>query len=388
MSRVLVVDDIEENVYYLKAMLEGHGHETRLARNGAEALLALPWADVIVSDILMPVMDGYELCRRVRKDPRVSSLPFLFYTATYTTEADRRFAIDVGADDFVIKPVEPDVLLDAIERLLAKGAIRRQDEEGDAGLDDRSYLLRHEQALFSKLEKKITELEAANAELGRQKEAADRSAEALARAEGEATAKGRTIERLYRELYHRSRNNLQVVSSLFRLHSASGPSEVSAFVRRMEPMIQALALIQDSIHESPDLGTLAARDFLVSLASSFARDDEGEGVEVRSEARVEDVSVPVSLATPFGIVACELLRGAANAVRAAGGGRIATECSADGDGSIRVAVDTGGPAMPTDEAGMKLAIELAEQQLHGTLESTGSRLTLRFDPGTATGNGG
>src|SRR4051794_30170311 len=113
MTRILVVDDKEENLYYLEVLLKASGAEVETARHGAEALVrarAVP-PDLIISDLLMPVMDGYTLLRHWKADPRLKSVPFMVYTATYTEPEDESLAFRLGADAFVLKPCEPDVFL-------------------------------------------------------------------------------------------------------------------------------------------------------------------------------------------------------------------------------------------------------------------------------------
>src|SRR5271167_1286346 len=106
MSRILIVDDKEENLYYLRTVLEGQGSIVESACHGAEALVKarLNPPDLIVSDLLMPVMDGYTLLRHWKADARLKKIPFIVYTATYTEEEDERLALSLGADAFILKP--------------------------------------------------------------------------------------------------------------------------------------------------------------------------------------------------------------------------------------------------------------------------------------------
>ncbi len=112
MKRLLVVDDHENALYFLRVLLEGHGYSVELARNGAEALDKARESppDAIISDILMPVMDGFALCRAWRADERLAGIPFIFYTATYTDPKDEKLGLGLGADAFITKPAEPDEL--------------------------------------------------------------------------------------------------------------------------------------------------------------------------------------------------------------------------------------------------------------------------------------
>jgi len=167
--KVLIVDDKEDARYLLQALLTGHGHDVGIATNGEEALeraRAEP-PDLIISDILMPVMDGFRLCREIRKDDALRDRLFVFYTATYTQDSDADFAMKIGADDFIRKPTEPDAFLARIEAVLEKaekGAAGREPE-----LEEEAEVLRlYSDRLVAKLEKRSLDLQE---ELARRQEA-------------------------------------------------------------------------------------------------------------------------------------------------------------------------------------------------------------------------
>lgn len=159
MTRVLIVDDKEDNLYYLKVLLEGHGCAVTTAGHGAEALVKARQSppDVVISDLLMPVMDGYTLLRHWKADPSLGRLPFIVYTATYTEQADEDLALDMGADAFIRKPAEPEEFLAELHKV-RQTAVKR----GGLGGDDKAVLESYSRLLIRKLEEKTLQLEEAN----------------------------------------------------------------------------------------------------------------------------------------------------------------------------------------------------------------------------------
>src|SRR5690348_9933292 len=120
MSRVLIVDDHEENLYVLRVLLAGHGWEVNEAKNGVEALQVARQhpPQLIIADLLMPVMDGYTLLRHWKADDKLKSIPFVVYTATYTDADDEKLAMDMGADAFIVKPAEPEAFMSRINDVI------------------------------------------------------------------------------------------------------------------------------------------------------------------------------------------------------------------------------------------------------------------------------
>ncbi len=164
MSRILIVDDKQDNVYLLRALLTGHGCEVDEARNGAEALVKarLSPPDLVISDLLMPVMDGYTLLRHWKSDERLRQIPFVVYTATYTEPQDERLALSLGADAFIVKPTEPEPFIALIQEVLAKGNDGLLFPAKHPTGDEDVQLKQYNESLIRKLEKRALQLEQAN----------------------------------------------------------------------------------------------------------------------------------------------------------------------------------------------------------------------------------
>ena len=167
MLRALIADDLPQNLYMLEVLLKTNGFEVNKASDGAEALKIaheIP-PSLIISDILMPGMDGFNLCKTWKADPELSTIPFVFYTATYTDPRDEKLALSLGADRFLVKPMEVDQFLQAIQEVLD----RSKKDEGvvpveDAPKDEYFYK-EYNEALIRKLEDKMMELQKANKKL-------------------------------------------------------------------------------------------------------------------------------------------------------------------------------------------------------------------------------
>jgi len=168
MNRILIVDDKFENLYLLRVLLQGNGYVVDEARHGAEALdkaRANP-PSMIISDLLMPVMDGYTLLREWKADPLLATIPFVVYTATYTEAKDERLALDMGADAFIIKPAEPEPFMSRINDVLKSGAISTAAIRTPA-IGESDSLKTYNEVLINKLEKRTAQLEAHVDELQR-----------------------------------------------------------------------------------------------------------------------------------------------------------------------------------------------------------------------------
>ncbi len=157
---ILIADDKEDNIYLLECLLKGNGHSVKSAENGQAAFEMLEAGDfqMIISDILMPVMDGFQLCRKVRAEEKYSHVLFIIYTATYTGYQDEEFAHKIGADMFIQKPCEPEKLLGIIQELAEKYNPGRPLSDSSQ-LQEDDVLKLYNERLVRKLEQKMIQAE-------------------------------------------------------------------------------------------------------------------------------------------------------------------------------------------------------------------------------------
>jgi len=131
-NTVLLVDDDVRNVFSLGSVLKRYGITVIPARNGQEGLDALdahPEVNLVLMDIMMPVMDGYEAMRRIRNEPRWRSMPIVALTAK-AMKGDRQKCLDAGASDYVTKPVDLDQLTSVLRVWLGSRPRRSPETAG------------------------------------------------------------------------------------------------------------------------------------------------------------------------------------------------------------------------------------------------------------------
>jgi CheY-like chemotaxis protein len=126
--KVLIVDDTPANLRLLRAVLEGENFAVVEAADGVEALQVLERGgiDAVISDILMPNMDGYRFCHEVRQRKNLRHLPLIIYSSTYNSPADAQLALDMGADKYIKKPAPIKEITAALEEIIRRGPRRRR----------------------------------------------------------------------------------------------------------------------------------------------------------------------------------------------------------------------------------------------------------------------
>ena len=158
--KILIVEDNDNSRVLLESAFSANGYEVESSENGRVALeraVAAP-PDLIISDILMPEMDGYTLCRKVKADRRLRDIPFVFYTATYTDPQNEKLAMDLGAAKFVVKPMEIDLLLKDIEAILENSKLNRGTPSSEPSKDELELQKDYSKIIAKKLDAKVREL--------------------------------------------------------------------------------------------------------------------------------------------------------------------------------------------------------------------------------------
>lgn len=161
MTKILVADDNSQNRYLLEALLKGCGYEVTLVGNGFDALDTARKnpPDLVITDILMPGLDGFELCRRCKTDEQLRHIPFIFYSAHYTDRKDEQFAISLGADRYITKPQQPELLVQVVREVLVEYAQGTIASSVESPGENEEVSQQYSEVLFRQLEKKVFQLE-------------------------------------------------------------------------------------------------------------------------------------------------------------------------------------------------------------------------------------
>lgn len=152
---LLVVEDVPDILTLLNATLKFKGYNVITARNGLEALeqIEKERPALIITDILMPKMDGFSLVHRLRLDPATRNIPVIFLSATYIAPEDKTFALTIGVTRFIEKPVNLETFFPVVDELLAQ-----KEAEVSGLLDETSFYEGYRKRLETKLKHKNTQI--------------------------------------------------------------------------------------------------------------------------------------------------------------------------------------------------------------------------------------
>jgi CheY-like chemotaxis protein len=152
---LLIVEDVPNILDFLEVTLKFKGYEVMKAGNGQEALdeIQKKRPALVITDILMPKMDGFSLVYRLRTDPATREIPVVFLSATYVAPEDKAFAMTIGATRFIEKPIDTEEFLLTIAELLTQGPLPPPPP-----LKEREFFLGYRQRLEMKLQQKNSQI--------------------------------------------------------------------------------------------------------------------------------------------------------------------------------------------------------------------------------------
>lgn len=362
--KILIVEDKQEARYLLEVLLRGKDHEVFSSENGVEALKSMEENkfDLIISDILMPEMDGFKFCQTLKRDEHHKNIPFIFYTATYVEKKDEEFAMGLGADLFLRKPMEPSLLLQEIEKVLSNiktGSFNPR--ELTLKREEDLYKLYNER-LIKKLEDKIFQMEE----------------EIEKRTVAELKLKVLISEKeiLLRELYHRTRNNMQVISSMLKLYSIRIlDKKWWKIVKDINSKIKTTALVHQKLYESKDLSHLSLKEYFHDLIKYVEDNYPTKSQKIKISTDFDDIKVLLDTAIPLGFVLNELITNSfEHAFSVQEEGNILIQLRKMENGFITLIVKDDGIGLPDDfdllseqNLGLVIVSNIINKQLMGSI---------------------
>lgn len=334
--KILVADDTPAVIDFVRQVLEPAGYRVLVATDGAACVERAKkhQVDLVLMDIMMPVVDGYEACKRLKADPATAAVPVIFLSAM-AGGFDKQKAFESGAADYVTKPVDP---LELEVRVKAQLALREQEArlESDARL----------------LERRVAER---TAEL---KEALESQAELL------------------RELSHRVMNNFQLMLAMINQQVAAGDSGDEGMLK-LAGRVEALSLVYELLNESKRLDGIDMDVYLAKVAGAVAAGRPA--CRARLEIDVARAVFPIDRAMPCGLLVHELVASAADyGLR----GR---------EGSIRVRLseEAGGYSLEVSDSASDVAAPEREARENGLwirfVEAMASQIDAKLERGTSGG---
>ncbi len=369
---ILVVDDTPATIELVKTALEEGGYTALVATNGEKAIkrAILTTPDLILLDILMPGMNGHDVCRQLKADEVTVEIPVIFMSALTSTH-DKVKGFMVGAVDYVVKPIDPAELLARVRTHLTISRLQKALEDANVRLEER-VLTRTE------------ELRQANAQLQDEIAEHQQTEEHLRHALEEKTI-------LVRELYHRTKNTMAVIGSMLALQAAKTPENdaVQQLVQDTEQKIQVIALVHHTLYQSQDLSKIDIRKYIEELAHLIRQNYENPSQNIALSLDIEPVKVLLDTAIPCGLVLNELL---SNTLKYAfpGGrpGEITITLSRNDSGRLELVCADNGVGVPAGfdfnaqtTLGLKTIVALVEHQMQGTItfeNERGVRCSITF----------
>ena len=392
LSTILVVDDNNLNLDLLCRVLHRANYKTISAIDGKQAIerIGLAHPRLVLLDVMMPNINGFEVCKLLKENPNTRDIPIIFMTSVVDT-ATKVKAFKLGANDYITKPFQKAELLARVEAQLQVFNLRRT-------LADQNYILQNE--INQKYEAEISlldlneQLASANQFLkieieNRKATALMLQAEIAERKQAEKKVKQSLKEKdlLLKEIHHRVKNNLFIVSSLLESQvDYIDDLEVIKMLQNSQSRITSMALIHEQLHSSTSLFQISLQQYLTTLVQHISESYLTKKINFHLD--IAPVDLNIETANPCGLIVNELI---SNALEHAFGdreeGNITLKFSQDESGYCYLLLKDDGIGFPihknfyqSESLGLELVSTLVEQ-LEGKIEMTsqnGTQIEITF----------
>lgn len=396
---ILIVDDNPTNLSVIVDYLEESGLNILVSQDGESSLKRAKYAKpgIILLDVLMPGIDGYETCRRLKSDPDTQDIPIIFMTALSSTE-DKVKGFDAGAVDYVTKPIQPAEVLARIKlhlqlRFMTQ-TLSRQNEVLTVEVEQRKAIQTRLRTINSKLEREAKErilAQTALKELNLELEArvAKRTnllaqsnhklqQEIQERKQAETQLKNSLNEKevLLKEIYHRVKNNLLVVSSLLEIQCSSiEDPEMIRILQNSQERIYSMALVHEQLYRSDNLQKIDISLYIKALLDNISTSHINSEEKINLIVDAQEINLNIETVNSCGLIINELITNALeHAFTEQEQGNIWLNLKYNAEGEIELIIKDDGRGMPSDfdfddaeSLGLRL-VKILTRQLEGKLE--------------------
>ncbi|MEM6612214.1 MAG: response regulator [Cyanobacteria bacterium P01_C01_bin.72] len=397
---ILIVDDNPTNLSVIVDYLEDSGLTILVSQDGESSIKRAKYAKpgIILLDILMPGMDGYETCIRLKNDAETKDIPVIFMTALSSTE-DKVKGFEVGAVDYVTKPIQPEEVLARIKLHLQvrhmTQAQSRQNEILTAEIEQRKVVQTRLSNTNHRLEQEVSDRLAAQEALKKLNEDLEHRVEKrtvllaqsnhqlkqeiLERQQAEAQLKSSLTEKevLLKEIYHRVKNNLLVVSSLLELQTGYvDDPEIVKMLKNSQDRIHSMALVHEQLYRSDNLKEIDISVYTKALLAKISNSHYTQEKGIDFVVDVESINLNIETAHSCGLIINELVTNALeHAFSGKDRGNIWISLQRTHDAEIILTIKDDGIGVPesfdfqkTDSLGLRL-VRILTRQLEGKIKS-------------------
>lgn len=353
---ILIVDDQPTNLEVLYSILNQANWIVRIEVEGNQALQQIQQnpPDLILLDVMLPGLDGFNICQTLKADPKTEAIPVIFITALNDT-SDKLKGFSLGAVDYITKPFQQ-------EEVLARVQLHVQLRQMTQLLHAKNT---HLQLLTEDLEQRVQE-----------------RTMALQRSLQEK-------ELLLKEIHHRVKNNLLVVSSLLGLQAEhlDDPKALQG-VEDLQNRVYSMALVHEKLYKSDNLASVNLGEYLEELVNYLCESFDASMRDIEVVVSLQPILVNIETITPCGLIVSELISNIfKHAFPNHAGGKIWVSAKQDTAQNIMMTVQDNGIGLPetfniqeTDSLGLDLVCLLTEQ-LQGEIhhyQDNGTKFEITF----------